>query len=405
VVLGKEFEMSLYTSASGREVNHLSYSAISDYDYCPELFRLSRIEGYVDKEKRAAFSFGNCVESAIQFFHENGLKAGEGIDEFKRLWLKWKDIPLVYSDQEGSWFDLLNMGASLLRLYEVRLPDLPIKNPKFQLNYKKPLWPGTELADLEFTSFIDILSTLEDGGRIIVDVKTAKSPLPDIPGILALDPQLKDYAWATGIKEVAFLWLVKGRPSFKHGDTISLLEDAGNFKAGQELVVAKFTSPKDAVVVSEGVKASPAVPWLLLAGTTEVVRKMDEELEKISGKGSKERTEALYAEYAADGRLVYASQDGVSKTRLQFLEATIPDKDIPEAGQFIGHRMLQIKSSVESNFFPKTGGLRFPNQKCPSCRMRGLCLGRQDLVDQLLVKIGPKVQEDDWLKELESEVE
>ena len=393
----------LYTSASGRQVTHLSYSAISDYDYCPELFRLSRIEGYRDKDRRAAFEFGNCVEAGVQFYHANGLKPGEGIDEFKRLWLKWKDIPLIFTTQEGSWQDLYGMGAALLRLYEVRLPDLPIKNPKFQLNYKKALWPGSDLADLEFTSFIDLLSTLEDGSRILVDIKTSKGPLPDLPGVVALDPQLKDYAWATGIRDVAFLWLIKGRPSYAKGDTVSLLEDAGSYKAGQELAVAKFTSPKEAVEASEGVKASPAVAWSMLVSTPEIVQKMDEEVKKISGKGTKERTEALYAAYAEDGRLTSVGKDGISKTRLQFVRATIPEKDVPEAGQQIGHKMLEIKRAAETNFFPKTGGVRFPNQKCPMCRMRGLCLGRQDLVDQLLVKIGPKAPEKDWLEELESE--
>lgn len=391
--------MSLYKSANGREVSHLSYSAISDYDFCPELFRLSRIEGYRDKNKRAAFEFGTCVESAIQFYHENGLKQDTGIDEFKRLWLKWESIPLVFSKQENSWADLYVMGASMLRLYEILLPTLPIKNPKFQLNYKKPLWPNSDLADLEFTSYIDLLSTLEDGKRILVDVKTAKSPLPDTPGIIALDPQLKDYAWATGVQDVAFLWFVKAAPALRKGDVISLLCDTRDWKAGQGLVVAKFSEAKEAVGDKIG---SPEILWI---GTEETVRIMDETLDKISGKGSKEKTEQVFAEYLADGRLCAITKDAVTKCRLQFVSTKIPDKDIPEAGQNIGHKMLQIREAAKTNFFPKTGGVRYPNQKCPSCRMRGLCLNRQDLVDQLLVKIGPKALEKDWLDELEGDEE
>src|SRR5208337_232543 len=174
----------LYKSASGREIRHLSYSAISDYDFCPELFRLSRIEGYKDKDKKAAFEFGKAVEDAIQFYHANGLKIGEGIDEFKRIWLKWKDIPLVFTAQEKDWGSLYFMGADMLRLYEIFLPSLPIRNAKFQLNYAKPMWPNSDMADLEFTSYIDLLSTLEDGRRVLIDIKTAKSPLPDLPGMV-----------------------------------------------------------------------------------------------------------------------------------------------------------------------------------------------------------------------------
>ena len=384
--------MSLYKSSSGREVNDLSYSAISDYDYCPELFRLSRIEGYRDKEKRAAFQFGNCVESGIQFYHENGLKPGDGIDEFKRLWLKFKDVTLVFTEQEGCWFDLLGMGADLLRLYEIALPTLPIKNPKFQLNYRKDLWPGTALAGLGFTSYIDILSTLDDGSRLIIDVKTAKSPLDSTPGLLALDPQLTDYAWATGIRDVAFLWLIKGRPSFKKGDSVTLLVDTLDFKAGTSLTVAKFAAPKED---SSGI---------ILLATEEIVRKMDEELDAISGKGATEKKEQVLAKYLCDGKLCSVGRDSITKTRLQFLTARIPEKELPETGQHIGSRLIQIKEAVRTNFFPKTGGVRYPNTKCPNCRMRGLCLDRPDLVEKLLVKSGPKPkkeEEDDWLKELE----
>ena len=387
----------LYRSASGRDITDVSYSAISDYDFCPELFRLARIEGWKDKDKRAAFEFGNAVEAAIQFYHANGLKLGDGVDEFKRLWLKWKEIPLTFTAQEGSWEDLYHMGADLLRLYEIYLPKLPIKNPKFQLNYKKSLWPGTDLADLGFTSFVDLLSTLEDGTRILVDIKTAKQPLDPTPNILSLDPQLKDYAWATGIREVAFLWLIKGRPSYKKGDTAILLEDTRDWKAGDELSVFKY---EEKPPEEEG----GLVTKYVTLGTEEVVRIMDKELELIKGKGSTEAKAAVISAYLADGRLCVVTSDALTKTRLQFVQATIPEKDLPEAGQQIGHKVFQIKSSYANNFWPKTGGTRFPNAKCPFCRMRGHCLNRPDLVDQLLVKIGPAAKDDDWLKELEAEV-
>ena len=386
----------LYKSASGREINHVSYSAISDYEYCPELFRLSRIEGWKDKNKRGAFEFGKCVEDAIQFYHANNLKPGDGVDEFKRLWLKWQDQPLTFTVQEGSWQDLYGMGSDLLRLYEIYLPTLPIKNAKFQLNYAKPLWPGSNLSHLEFTSFIDLLSTQEDGSRILVDIKTAKSPLDVTPNILSLYPQLKDYAWATGIREVAFLWLIKGRPSFRKGDTVLLLDDTRDWKAGAELSVFKY---EEKASETEG---EPPTKLITLA-TEETIRKMDEELDAIKGKGSTEAKTAVVSAYLADGRLCVTSREAVTKTRLQFVRATIPEKELPAVGQYIGDKLFQIKNSYETNSWPKTGGVRFPNTKCPNCRMRGLCLNRPDLVDQLIVKIGPQVEEDDWLKELETE--
>ena len=384
----------LYKSASGREIRHLSYSAISDYDFCPQLFKLSRIDGYKDKNKRAAFEFGKAVEDAIQFYHSNGLKQGDGIDEFKRIWLKWKDIPLVFSAQEKDWFQLYGMGADMLRLYEIFLPTLPIKNAKFQLNYAKPLWPGSDMADLEFTSFIDLLSTMEDGRRVLIDIKTQKSALPDTDGLVTLDPQLKDYAWASGIRDVGFLWFIKASPSVKKGDSVTLLTDVEDWSAGRSLEVVRF--------VEHGV-ADPAEVDKVVVGDAEIVQIMDAELAEIKGKGSVERKAEVSAAYLSDGRIRIVPRSDVTKCRLQWVEGTIPEKDLPDAGQQIGHKMIQIKTAAETNFFPKTGGIRYPNQKCPTCRMRGLCLNRQDLVDQLLTKIGPKANEDEWLKELESE--
>ena len=381
----------LYKSASGREVQHASYSAISDFDYCPQLFKLSRIDGWKDKDQRAAFSFGKCVEDAIQYFHSNGTKPGECVDEFKRLWIKFKEIPMVYSAQEGCFEDLYKMGAEICKLYEVRLPSLPIRNPKFQLNYAKPLWPGTELADLSFTSFIDMLVTAEDGNRTIVDIKTAKTQLDLESNMLSLDPQLKDYAWASGIRDVAFLWLVKSAnpDSFKKGTNVTLLEDSSKWKAGEELVVFKYEETE------EGEKR-------VLVGTELGIGALETFLDAITGKGSTEAKKVRIEQAISEEIIQWVPRDAVTKTKLQWVSAKIPPKELPETGQHIGGKMIQIKTSYETNQWPKTGGVRFPNTKCPFCRMRGLCLDKPALVEQMLVKIGPK-DEPDWLAELEEE--
>lgn len=382
----------LYKSASGREVQHASYSAIADFDYCPQLFFLSRVEGYKDKEQRGAFGFGKCVEDAIEYFHANGMKSGECVDEFKRLWIKFKDIPMVFSAQEGGFEDLYKMGSQMCRLYEVRLPFLPIRNPKFQLNYKKALWPGTELADLEFTSFIDMLVTAEDGNRTIVDIKTAKAQLDLESNMLSLDPQLKDYAWASGIRDVAFLWLVKAAnpDSFKKGTNVALLEDSNNWKAGQELLVFKY-------------EENEAGDRQVILGTEFDIAQLEEALDQIKGKGSTDAKAELVSDALFHSTLEAVPCDKVTKVRVQWVSAKIPPKELPETGQHIGAKMIQIKTAAEQNFWPKMGGVRFPNQKCTFCRMRGLCLDKPALVEKMLVRTSPKEEEIDWLDDLTEE--
>lgn len=381
--------MSLYTSASGREVNHASSSSLETYKQCRRKFWLNRVQGWKQKDKKASLEFGKSVEAAIQFYHENGLKPGECVDEFKRLWLKWAEQPLVYTDQEGNHSDLYRMGSDLCRLYEIQLPNLPIKNPKFQLQFSKALWPGTNLGELEFLAYIDILSTLEDGTRIIVDIKTAKSVLDVTPGMLSLDGQLRKYAWVSGIREVGFLNLVKARPSLKKGDSITLLEDARDWKAGTSLIVAKYDDENKLVYI----------------GATESVRIMDELQKAISGKGATEKKEQVLIQLVAEGKLAVTSSEALTKTKLQFIRATIPEEELAGVGQAVGSDMLALRSSVETNFWPQDGGVKFPNQQCTWCEQRGHCLKLPDLVDKLLVNIlaAPVTKETDWLSELESE--
>lgn len=394
--------MSLYKSASGRDVDHASSSSIDTYRLCRRKFKLSRIDGWKQKDRKASLEIGKCVESALQYYHENGLKPDDFADEFRRLWIKFKDIELVYTDQEKNWTSVYTLGVEWAKLYEIVTPNLPIKNPKFQLQFKKKLWPGSQYDDLEFMGYIDILSTLDDSTRIIIDVKTAKSQLPISPGMMSLDGQLRKYAWVSGIREVGFLNFVKCDPnSFRKGVEVSLLEDIENWKAGGTFVVAKFDSSKDAIEPTEGKKGSPAVPWMMLVGFESTIQLMDEELDKITGKGSTERKEAYISGLMEKGDLRPVNRDQITKSKIQFIRGTIPEEDLPEIGQQIGQDIFAIKSASENNGFFKDGGVRFPNAICSWCEFLSICNRNDRVRDETLIQIKPANQDDDWLKELE----
>lgn len=386
--------MSLYTSASGRQVNNASSSSLDTFRLCRRKFKLSRIDGWRQKDRKASLEFGKCLEAGLQFYFQNGLKPGDGPDEFRRLWSKFIDQPLSYTDQEGDWANLNRVGIEELRLFEITLPNLPIKNPKFQLNYEKKLWPGDPVyGHLGYTAYIDILSTLDDATRLIIDVKTAKSTLNITPNMVSLDGQLRKYAWVSGITEVGFLNFVKCKTEdFKKGTAVTLLEDCSYWKAGQRLEVVRYKPEKDSVPI--------------LAGLGESVQKMDEELEKISGKGATEKKEQVLQKFIADGLIGSVSRESVTKVRLQFVRGTIPEEDLAEIGDQIGLDALAMHESNRRGLFPADGGVRFPNAICGWCEFRGICLKDDALRDSLLVQIKPKqAEEDDWLKELEGEGE
>lgn len=387
----------LYRSASGREVTHSSESSLSTFKLCRRKFKLSRIDGWKQREHKGALEFGKCIESAIQYYHDNGLKFGGASDEFRRLWLKWAEQPLKYTEQEGNWKDLYTMGSEMTRLYEILLPSLPIRNPKWQLQFLKKLWPGTEYEDLEFMAYIDLLSILEDGSRIIVDIKTAKALLPVTSGMMALDNQLRKYAWVSGIRDVAFLNFVKTRPDdFKKGTNVTLLEDYWEWKSGQTLVVVQYQKP--------GV-SDPAGLEQGLLGTEETVRLMDAELDKIEGNGSKEAKANVLLSYMSNGRIAFVPREAITKTRVQFVRGTIPEEDLAGIGDAIGIDMMAMKHAADKGVYPLDGGVRFPNAICSWCEMLPICNRDDRRRDETLVQIGPAVQEDDWLRELESDGE
>ena len=385
----------LYKSASGRDVTHGSSSSLDTFRLCRRKFKLSRIDGWKQKARKASLEIGKCLESALQFYHDNGLKPGDFEDEWKRLWLKFEPIELVYTDQERDWKSVYTLGSEWARLYQVLLTTFPIRNPKFQLQFLKKLWPGSNLDSLEFMGYVDILSTLANGSRCVIDVKTAKNRLSIAPGMMALDGQLRKYAWLSGITNVGFLNFVKCDPnSFRKGVDITLLEDTLKWQAGQELVVAK---------VIDAPESDPMTSQKFVLGAEETVRIMDETLDAIKGKGSTEAKAQVLAEYLADGRLCIVPRESLTKAKLQMVCGTIPEEDLPEIGQQIGQDMLGIKAAFENNAFFKDGGVRFPNAICSWCEMLPICNRNDARRDETLVQIKPAAKEDEWLAELEAE--
>jgi hypothetical protein len=178
--------------------------------------------------------------------------------------------------------------------------------------------------------------------------------------------------------------VVKAKASIKKGDRVTLLNGSLEHPAGTELEAFKYDKDTD----------------LLYMGTPENVRLLDELLEPISGKGSTEAKNTVIASYLSDLKLIALPKSAVTKTRLQFIRARIPESEFAEIGQMIGHQVMQIRQSDKENQWFQDSGVKFPDQKCTWCVQRGHCLKRPDLVEAMLVQINPAAKpEPDWLDE------
>src|SRR5271154_5668604 len=86
-----------------------SYTQISQYLRCPRSYRYRYLDGWKEKDVRAAMIFGRCFEKALAayFCQEDSAAA-----LFKE-WGSYRDEPLNYGKGD-SWDKLVHQGIHLL---------------------------------------------------------------------------------------------------------------------------------------------------------------------------------------------------------------------------------------------------------------------------------------------------
>jgi hypothetical protein len=177
-----------------------SHTQISQYLRCPRSYRYRYLDGWREKDTRAAMVFGRCFEMALGAYFQ-----GEDCAEvlFKE-WNIFHDTALQYRKGE-SWDRMLHQGVHLLQRFaqdsRVRIPH-PKEN--LQIKFTRDLEGAND-----FVSYIDAIGEL-DGRRCLIDWKTTTSRYTEDPeGLLSLDPQLICYSWISGIPDVAFVVFVR----------------------------------------------------------------------------------------------------------------------------------------------------------------------------------------------------
>ena len=350
----------LYINSKGYFVTRHSYSGSESYNYCARKYYLERVQGWHDKEQRSSTAFGIALEHAITYWHQHNEDTEGAVAEFVALWAESKDKPLTYTKGDLDWNRLNLTGQEMVRLYTLRYPEMPyvVDQPMeaFQVERNMEVFPGSRLQGISFTAYLDIVATLkETGEHLVVDCKTSAKRIS--PDFTALDPQLRSYAWITGWPNVAFLNFVKMGRTISRGDSVTILQGEN---AGQERWVLG--------VDDFGV-------WL--TDSQEVV----DELAQFADK--KKATEEARQKYVEEhGKLL--PERFITKQRLFFQRAIIPPDSVEDIGRAIKRDIVNIVKSTELNLFPMQSGIRFPNEKCPNCPMRGICANRPELRDALV---------------------
>ena len=180
-----------------------SYTQISQYLTCPRRYRHRYLDGWQEKDTRAAMLFGRAFEQALAAY-----------------FLREDAAAVLFRE----WTRLQGPAASLLKERQLG-PDAAARH-----STSGPLLPGRphphspappEPADQVHPARSPRTTTLSptsmpseqlDGTRCLIEWKTTSARYPEEPdGLLALDPQLVCYSWMTGISEVAQVVFVRKR--------------------------------------------------------------------------------------------------------------------------------------------------------------------------------------------------
>jgi len=179
-----------------------SYSQISQYLSCPRRYKYRYLEGWQERDTRAAMLFGRAFEQALAaYFHRQDPAAA-----LFQQWAGHRQDRLDYP-KGASWDRMLQQGIQLLERF-VQEDRVRISQPRKNLQVKfTTAIPGRN----EFVAYVDAIGEL-DGSPCLLEWKTSSSRYPEEPdGLLGLDPQLICYSWITGIADVAQVVFVRKR--------------------------------------------------------------------------------------------------------------------------------------------------------------------------------------------------
>ncbi len=177
-----------------------SYTQISQYLTCPRRYRHRYLDGWKEKDTRAAMLFGRAFEIALGALFR---REDPGAVLFTE-WSACQSQDLHYSNRD-SWDRMLRQGLMLLtRFCQDNRVQVPQPRRNLQIKFTRQI-DGKN----DFVAYIDAIGSL-DGTRCLLEWKTSSSRYPEEPeGLLSLDPQLVCYSWITGIAEVAQVVFVR----------------------------------------------------------------------------------------------------------------------------------------------------------------------------------------------------
>ncbi len=149
-----------------------SYTQISQYLSCPSRYKHRYLDGWKEKDTRAAMLFGRAFEHAVAAYFQRQDAAAV----LYREWAAHRDSGLHYSERD-SWDRMLQSGVQLLERF-AQDDRTRIRQPRrnLQVKFTKPL-----TGQNHFVAYVDAIGEL-DGTRCLLEWKTTAATRKNQPG-------------------------------------------------------------------------------------------------------------------------------------------------------------------------------------------------------------------------------
>ncbi len=145
-----------------------SYTQISQYLTCPRRYRHRYLDGWKEKDTRAAMLFGRAFEQALGAFFR---REDPGAVLFAE-WSAWQNQGLHYSNGD-SWDRMLRQGIMLLtRFCQDDRIQVPQPRRNLQIKFTRQV-----AGKNDFVAYIDAVGKL-DGTRCLLELENLFEPIP-----------------------------------------------------------------------------------------------------------------------------------------------------------------------------------------------------------------------------------
>jgi hypothetical protein len=171
-----------------------SYTQISQYLTCPRRYRHRYLDGWQEKDTRAAMLFGRAFEQALGAYFRR-----EDVAPFCSVNGRLSRTNRCTTQKAIAGIGCCNKAFSSLT-GSARMTAFGFASRAATCRSSSS---GRSLQTTTFVAYVDAIGKL-DGTRCLIEWKTTSARYPEEPeGLLSLDPQLVCYSWMTGISEVA----------------------------------------------------------------------------------------------------------------------------------------------------------------------------------------------------------